>query len=102
MVDNKAWLELREFSQLSSSHRHISAILAAMCVKIGKTMGAAMRQQELMGWSFLAQNFGSYLNQFWVDMAQDTHYNHIIGEESEYEIRVESAVVNVFSFYKWN
>ena len=64
MVDDKAWLELCEFSQLPSLHCHSSTILAAMCVEIRETMGAAIRQQELMGWSFQAQNFGSYFNHF--------------------------------------
>ena len=56
-------------------------------------MSNSTRQQELMGWSFLGQNFGEGLKKLWVEMASDGHYNTILGTESEFEVRVESATL---------
>jgi len=48
-------------------------------------MSNSTRQQELVGWSFLGQNFGEGLKKLWVEMASDGHYNTILGTESEFE-----------------
>jgi len=78
-------MELREFRQVSALHCNCSANLATMCFRVGQAMSNSTRQQELVGWSFLGQNFGEGLKKLWVEMASDGHYNTILGTESEFE-----------------
>jgi len=88
------WLRFHK-SYITGRINHSGRIryLATMCFRVGQAMSNSTRQQELMGWSFLGQNFGEGLKKLWVEMASDGHYNTILGTESEFEVRVESATL---------